>query len=176
MALDASTFETLTPSRFISFTIPHPSFSNTPLRVAVLDSPLQPNDVPQVGAMLVPEGREIDWIFSTELGHLQLLLSSPEISRLILIGNNFMEGTLPFTPHVYHRPLECSLHLQGFEVWSKPLLLALSPKSLFKRGIPEIPILSYVDNLVSSVVVHQCAGIHVGEMLVEDVENKHPFR
>lgn len=170
MALDASTFETLTPSRFISFTIPHPSFSNTPLRVAVLDSPLQPNDVPQVGAMLVPEGREIDWIFSTELGHLQLLLSSPEISRLILIGNNFMEGTLPFTPHVYHRPLECSLHLQGFEVWSKPLLLALSPKSLFKRGIPEIPILSYVDNLVSSVVVHQCAGIHVGEMLVEDVE------
>ncbi|XP_022640479.1 uncharacterized protein LOC106772352 [Vigna radiata var. radiata] len=91
MALDASTFETLTPSRFISFTIPHPSFSNTPLRVAVLDSPLQPNDVPQVGAMLVPEGREIDWIFSTELGHLQLLLSSPEISRLILIGNNFME-------------------------------------------------------------------------------------
>ncbi|WVY98168.1 hypothetical protein V8G54_030319 [Vigna mungo] len=170
MALDASTFETLTPSRFISFTIPHPSFSNTPLRVAVLDSPLQPNDVPQVGAMLVPEGREIDWIFSTELGHLQLLLSSPEISRLILIGNNFMEGTLPFTPHVYHRPLECSLHLQGFEVWSKPLLLALSPKSLFKTGIPEIPILSYVDNLVSSVVVHQCTGIHVGEMLVEDVE------
>ncbi|XP_014514204.1 methyltransferase-like protein 13 [Vigna radiata var. radiata] len=170
MALDASTFETLTPSRFISFTIPHPSFSNTPLRVAVLDSPLQPNDVPQVGAMLVPEGREIDWIFSTELGHLQLLLSSPEISRLILIGNNFMEGTLPFTPHVYHRPLECSLHLQGFEVWSKPLLLALSPKSLFKRGIPEIPILSYVDNLVSCMVVHQCAGIHVGEMLVEDVE------
>ncbi|XP_047153777.1 eEF1A lysine and N-terminal methyltransferase homolog isoform X2 [Vigna umbellata] len=170
MALDASTFETLTPSRFISFTIPHPSFSNTPLRVAVLDSPVQPNDVPQVGAMLVPEGREIDWIFSTELGHLQLLLSSPEISRLILIGNNFKEGTLPFTPHVYHRPLECSMHQQGFEVWSKPLLLALSPKSLFKRGIPEIPILSYVDNLVSSVVVHQCAGIHVGEMLVEDVE------
>lgn len=136
----------------------------------MLDSPLQPNDVPRVGAMLVPEGREIDWIFSTELGHLQLLLSSPEISRLILIGNNFKEGTLPFTPHVYHRPLECSLHQQGFEVWSKPLLLALSPKSLFKMGIPEIPILSYVDNLVCSVVVHQCVGIHVGEMLVEDVE------
>lgn len=59
---------------------------------------------------------------------------------------------------------------QGFEVWSKPLLLALSPKSLFKRGIPEIPLLSYEDSLVSSVVVHECVGCHVGEMLVEDVE------
>jgi len=170
MALDASTFETLTPSRFISFTIPHPSCSNILLRVAVLDSPIQPNDLPRVGAMLVPEGREIDWIFSTELGHLQLLLGSPEISRLILIGNNFKEGILPFPSCVYHRPLECSLHQQGFEVWSKPLLLALSPKSLFKKGIPDIPILSYVDNLVSSMVVHQCVGMHVGEMLVEDVE------
>ncbi|CAJ1967716.1 unnamed protein product [Sphenostylis stenocarpa] len=170
MALDASTFETLTPSRFISFTIPHPSCSNSPLRVAVLDSLHQPNELPQVGAMLVPEGREVDWIFSTELGHLQLLFSTPEISRLILIGNNFNEGTVPFPPRVYHRPFNCSLHLQGFEVWSKPLLLALSPKSLFRKGIPEIPILIYDDNLVSSMVVHQCVGMHVGEMLVEDVE------
>ncbi|KAK7393001.1 hypothetical protein VNO78_21451 [Psophocarpus tetragonolobus] len=171
MALDASTFETLTPSRFISFTIPHPTCSNSTLRVAVLDSPLQPSDSPRVGAMWVPEGREKDWIFSTELGHLQLLLSSPEISRLILIGNHLKEGTLSFSSRVvYHRPLECSSHQQGFEVWSKPLLLALCPRSLFKRGFPEIPLLSYEDNLVSSVVVDECVGCCVGEMLVEDVE------
>lgn len=121
--------------------------------------------------MLVPEGRETDWIFSTESGHLQLLFSSPGISRLILIGTLFKEGTLTLLQsRAYHRSLECSLQHQGFEVWSKPLLLALSPKSLFKRGIPEIPLLSYEDSLVSSVVVHECVGCHVGEMLVEDVE------
>ncbi|RDX92386.1 Methyltransferase-like protein 13, partial [Mucuna pruriens] len=170
MALNASSFEILIPSRFITFTIPHPTCSNSPLRVAVLDSPLQFSDSPQVGAMLVPEGRETDWIFSTELGHLQLLFSAPEISRLILIGNHFKEGTLTSPSCVYHRPLECSFHLKGFHVWSKPLLLALSPRSLFQSGIPEIPLLSYEDNLVSSLVVHECVGGYVGEMLVEDVE------
>lgn len=168
MALDAATFERLSPSRFISFTVPNPTCSESLLRVAVLDSPVQPTDSPQVGAILVPEGRENDWIFSTELGHLQLLFSSPGISRLILIGNQFEGGDS--SPHIYHRPLQCSLHQQGFEVWSKPLLLALSPRSLFKNSIPEIPILSYEDNLVSSVVIHECVGCHVGEMLVEDVE------
>ncbi|KAK7279016.1 hypothetical protein RJT34_24058 [Clitoria ternatea] len=102
------------------------------------------------------------------MGHSQLLFSSPGISRLILIGNQIKEGV--FSPKVYHRPLECSLHHQGFQVWSKPLLLALSPRCLFKSGIPKIPILSYEDNLVSSVVLHECIGFHVGEMLVEDVE------
>ncbi|XP_027366309.1 methyltransferase-like protein 13 isoform X2 [Abrus precatorius] len=168
MALDVSTFERLSPSRFITFTIPHPTCLDSPLRVAVLDSPLQPTDSPRVGAMLVPEGRETDWIFSTELGHLQLLFSSSGISRLILIGNQLKESA--FSPRVYHRPLECSLHQQGFQVWSKPLVLALSPRSLFKNGIPEIPILSYEDNLISSMVIHECVGCHVGEMLVEDVE------
>ncbi|XP_061350218.1 uncharacterized protein LOC133295397 isoform X2 [Gastrolobium bilobum] len=168
MALDIATFESLSPSRFISFTVPKPTCSNSLLRVAVLDSPVQPTDSPQVGALLVPEGRETDWIFSTELGHLQLLFSSPGISRLILIGNQLKKGD--FSPHIYHRPLKCSLHQQEFEVWSKPLLLALSPRSLFINGIPEIPILSYEDNLVSSVVIHEGVGHHVGEMLVEDVE------
>ncbi|XP_057424974.1 uncharacterized protein LOC130718408 [Lotus japonicus] len=168
MTLDAATFESLSPSRFICFTVPDPTCSDSLLRVAVLDSPVQPTGSPQVGAMLVPEGRETDWIFSTKLGHLQLLFSSPGISRLILIGNQLKEGDS--SPHIYHRPLKFSLHQQGFEVWSKPLLLALSPRSLLKNGIPEIPILSYVDNLVSSVVIHECVGHHVGEMLVEDVE------
>lgn len=168
MALDVTTFEGICPSRFISFTIPNPTCSDSLLRVAVLDSPVPPTDSLQVGAMLVPEGRETDWIFSTELGHLQLLFSSPGISRLVLIGNQFKVGD--FLPHVYHRPLKCSLQQKGFEVWSKPLLLALSPRSLFKNGIPEIPILSYEDNLVSSRVIHACVGCHVGDMLVEDVE------
>ncbi|XP_004505978.1 uncharacterized protein [Cicer arietinum] len=170
MALDATTFESLSPSRFVSFTLPNPTCSHSLLRVAVLDSPLQSTHPPHVAAMLVPQGRETDWIFSTKFGHLQLLFTSPGISRLILIGNQLNESDFDSSPYIYHRPLKCSLHHQGFEVWSKPLLLALSPKSLFKNCIPEIPIMSYEDNLVSSVVIHQCASSHVGEMLVEDVE------
>ncbi|CAK8571158.1 unnamed protein product [Lathyrus sativus] len=172
MAFDVSTFETLTPSRFISITIPNPSSSyHSLLRVAVLDSPLQPTHEPRIAAMLVPQGRETDWIFSTKSGHLQLLFTSPLISRFILIGNQ-PHSDSDSSNHIYHRPLNCSLHHQGFdfEVWSKPLLLALSPKSLFKNGIPDIPILSYQDNLLSSVTIHQCISSHVGEMLIEDVE------
>ncbi|KAL4396187.1 hypothetical protein AHAS_Ahas01G0066800 [Arachis hypogaea] len=169
MALEAGAFESIHPSRFICFTIPNPSCSDSLLRVAVLDSHIQPaDDSPQVGGMLVPDGREADWIFSTKSGHSQLLYSSQGISRLILVGNQPKEGDC--TSNIYHRPLECSLHQQGFEVWSKPLLLALSPRSLFKNGIPEIALLNYEDNLISSVVIHRCVGYLVGEMLVEDVE------
>ncbi|KAF7820233.1 methyltransferase-like protein 13 [Senna tora] len=171
MALDVATFETICPSRFISFSIPCPTRSDSRLRVAVLDSPIPTTDSPLVAAMFVPEGRETDWIFSTESGHLQLLFGSPAMSRLILIGNQFHDGDL--SPPVYHRPVKSSLHRKGLdddEELCKPLLLALCPRSLFKNGIPEIPILSYEDNLVSGVVIHKCVGCLVGEMLVEDVE------
>ncbi|KAI4346433.1 hypothetical protein L6164_007329 [Bauhinia variegata] len=168
MALNIETFQSICPSQFISFTIPHPTCSDSLLRVAVLDSPVQPTDSPKVAAMLVPEARESDWIFSTELGHFQLLFSSPGVSRLILIGNQFKEGDFP--PPIYIRPIECSSHHKELEIWSKSLLLSLSPKSLFKNGIPDIPILTYEDNVVSSVVINKCIGSLVGEMLVEDVE------
>ncbi|KAK7277254.1 hypothetical protein RIF29_18405 [Crotalaria pallida] len=190
MALDASTFETISPCRrFITFTIPNPisSDSSSPLlRVAVLDSPIQQQQE-QVAAMFVPQGRESDWIFSTQSGQLQLLFTSPtSISRFILIGPNHFN--FKFNDHhhhhddddddfslqrrVYRRPSKnCSLQQQQqFEVWSKPLLLALSPRHLFRNGIPHIPILSYQDNLVSSLVIHQCVGSRVGQLLVEDVE------
>ena len=166
MALDPATFETLTPSRFITFTFPHPSSPNSLLRVAVFDSPIQaqPDDSPRVAAMFVPEHRDSDWIFSTETGHLQLLLSSPTISRLILIGKNQPINT----PSIYRRSI--SNDFNSLEVSLKPLLLALSPKSLFKNGIPEIPILRYENNVICSVVLEQCVGSFAGEMLVEDVE------
>ena len=84
MELDIATFETIIPSRFLSFTIPLPTLSSTTqlLRVAILDSPIYSTDSPQVAALIVPQNRESDWVFSTESCHLQLLLSSPGISRL----------------------------------------------------------------------------------------------
>ncbi|KAL2345594.1 hypothetical protein Fmac_006879 [Flemingia macrophylla] len=54
-------------------------------------------DSPRVGAVLVPEGRETDWIVSTELDHLQLLFTSPQISRLILIETTSRKK---LSPHV----------------------------------------------------------------------------
>ncbi|GAU34323.1 hypothetical protein TSUD_20300 [Trifolium subterraneum] len=159
VAIDSSTFETLIPSRFISFTLPNPISHDSLLRVAVLDSPLTHS--PHIAAMLVPQGRESDWIFSTKSGHLQLLFTSPQpISRFILIGNQF------------HHHSDDS-YQEKFQVWLKPFLLALCPKSLFINGkIPDIPILIYEDNVISSVVIHQCVSSHVGEMLVENVEIK----
>ncbi|KAD7479956.1 hypothetical protein E3N88_03092 [Mikania micrantha] len=92
MALDLSTFEALTPSQFITFTIPntvnHRCYLHTPLlRIAVLDSPIATADdgSPTIAAMIVPEHRETDWNFCTESGHLQLLFNFSNISRLILI-------------------------------------------------------------------------------------------
>ncbi|KAL6130292.1 PREDICTED: methyltransferase-like protein 13-like [Fragaria vesca subsp. vesca] len=166
MAVDNSTFETINPSAFTTFTFPNPSPSAAAslLRVAVLDSPLQPAaDPPRVAAMLVPKHRHSDWIFSTLSGHLQLLSSSPAFSRLILVGDSS-----PHSPPIYRRPLKDDDEELGVSL--QPLFLALSPKSCFKHGIPEVPILRYQDNLISSVVLEICDGPFVGEMVVEDVE------
>ncbi|KAM7526821.1 hypothetical protein LguiA_016723 [Lonicera macranthoides] len=175
MSLDTGIFETLVPSRFITFTFPNPTTPNlhhhlhTPLlRVAVLDSPTTTPGPPRLAAMIVPNHRETDWIFSTEPGHLQLLLNSPQISRLTLIGN------LPNTSHpstTYTRPLSIDpVHILKLEEILTPLLTALSPKSAFLKGLPEIPFLTYEDDVIRSVIVERCTGSFVGEMLVEDVE------
>ncbi|KAL7228553.1 hypothetical protein ACSBR2_007300 [Camellia fascicularis] len=188
MSMDKGTFEALVPSRFITFTFPNPSHSTTTtathhhlhtqlLRVAVLDSPSQPTtpNPPRIAAMIVPTHRETDWIFSTDTGHLQLILNSPEISRLILIGN------LPIDSHptIYTCPISIDPTLQSKLAESlTPLLLALSPKSAFKYGLPEIPFLGYEDDVIGSVIVERCVGDCVGEMLIEDVEleGKREFR
>ena len=70
MALDIKTFETIIPSYFLSFTIPNLVLPTHLLRVAVLDSPIQLTESPQIAALLVSQTREPDWIFSTESGHL----------------------------------------------------------------------------------------------------------
>ncbi|KAK0591750.1 hypothetical protein LWI29_007374 [Acer saccharum] len=188
MALDISIFDTITPSRFITFTIPNPSLSHHHhhhhlLRVAVLDSPIQLTDSPRVALMFVPRTRELDWIFCTESGHLQLLLTCPQISRLILIGDQPTDG--PDLPIMYHRPDQSddvSDNIQEESV--RPLVTALSRKFCVKNGIYDVPIVSYEDNVIFSVVLEKCVGDFVGEMLVEDVEiesdgsecNKREFR
>ncbi|XP_021756538.1 methyltransferase-like protein 13 isoform X2 [Chenopodium quinoa] len=120
-------------------------------------------------AMLVPKHRENDWIFATESGHLQLLLGSPGISRLILIGSasngeisvgNLYKSSIENCP-IYREKLERSLY---------PLLMALLPKEIAQLGNVEVPFLSYEDSVISSVVLERSTGSCVGEMLVEDVE------
>ncbi|CAK7325313.1 unnamed protein product [Dovyalis caffra] len=168
MALDIKSFETIISSRFLSFTIPSPTLATHLLRVAVLDSPIQLTDSPQVAALFVPQAREPDWIFSTESGHLQLLLSSPGISRLILIGNNPIDGS-DSPPLTYHKR-DDDQYVKSLENSLKPLFFALSPKVCVKDGIFNVPILDYEDNLICSVVLERRVGVFVGEMLVEDVE------
>ncbi|OAY46268.1 eEF1A lysine and N-terminal methyltransferase [Manihot esculenta] len=168
MALDVATFETIIPSRFLSFTIPHPALHTQLLRVAVLDSPVQPSDSPVVAALFVPENRESDWIFFTESGHLQLLLSSPGISRLILVGKN--PTNVPDSIMISHKREKDTQFVKNLENSLKPLFIALSPRISVKNRIFDIPILHYEDNLICSVVLERSVGVLVGEMLVEDVE------
>ncbi|CAN7141855.1 unnamed protein product [Brassica rapa subsp. narinosa] len=158
MALDVRIFETISPSRFISFTIPNPNSPSHLLRVAVLDSPIQSSDSsPRVAAMLVPKHRETDWIFSTESGHLQLLLNLPEISRLILIGDDPEDLSNSSAADEDER----------LQQRVKPLVAALSPKTLVKE---EVPFLIYEDDVVTRVELERTIGPYVGEMLIEDVE------
>ncbi|KAL5709598.1 hypothetical protein ACHQM5_020266 [Ranunculus cassubicifolius] len=180
MAVERETFENLVPLQFISFNFPNPLFTTNPkslnqygqsLRIAILDSPQQPaTDPPQLAAMLVPHNREHDWIFSTKNGNLQLLLNSPGISRLILIGNPLHDAD--DFPAIYNRPMnEDSTDILHIQERLTPLLFALSPKSAFINNLPpEIPFVTYEDNVICSVSVEKCTGSYVGEMLVEDVE------
>lgn len=172
MALDQHMFEALSPSRFISFSFPHPFHSHSSLRLSVLDSPIQFTDSPSVAVMFVPFGLETDWIFSTESGHYQLLYDSPGISRLILVGNQepmVADDSLS----VYYRSSDedsAKSSESRLVVSLQPLFLALFPKSCFKYGIPEVPILSFVDDVICRVVLERCIGSSVGEFLIENVE------
>ncbi|KAE8689249.1 S-adenosyl-L-methionine-dependent methyltransferases superfamily protein, putative isoform 2 [Hibiscus syriacus] len=118
--------------------------------------------------MIVPKHRESDWLFSTEAGHLQLLLASPNIQRLILIGQQpIIDGSS--SPSIYRRWID-SDSLNNLEMTLKPLVIALSPKIYFKNGNLEVPFSRYEDNVICSLVLEKCIGSFVGEMLVEDVE------
>lgn len=107
--------------------------------------------------MLVPKHRETDWIFSTESGHLQLLLNLPEISRLILIGDDPEDLSNSSAADEDER----------LQQRVKPLVAALSPKTLVKE---EVPFLIYEDDVVTRVELERTIGPYVGEMLIEDVE------
>lgn len=170
MALDLQSFESIHPSRFIVLSFPNPYQSHPPLRIAVLDSPLQPADSLPVAAMFVPMGLENDWIFSTEPGHFQLLYDSPRFLRLILIG---------YFPAIDDESVTIFKRSSAGNSWSRfvvglqPILLALSPRSNFKYGgIPQVPILTFDDDVMCSVVLEKCIGSSVGEFLVENVEIK----
>ncbi|XP_009773385.1 uncharacterized protein [Nicotiana sylvestris] len=176
--LNPTIFKSIVPSRYITFTIPNPllhlnHFHTQELRISILDSPL-PSNPTQIAAMLVPINRESDWIFSTEQGHLQILLTFSHLSRLIIIGNS------PNSPHPtsYNPTLHsnCTADSSVLEEKLLPLLIELTPISAFRRTgdglpeIPEIPFLSYEDGVIRSLVLERCVGQCVGEMLVEDVE------
>ncbi|CAL9093785.1 unnamed protein product [Musa acuminata var. zebrina] len=173
--MEPGAFERHSPSRFVSFVFPNPQPGDPyadPLRVAVLDSPLPtPAPPPCTAAMLVPPGREEDWIFSTAAGHLQLLLSSSSddrpLARLLLVGDVPSSSAKPYSrPHSDPD----SDRLLRFQQRLLPLILALSPKAAFCDGLPDIPFLSFEDDVLRLTPVEMLVGPAAGEMLVEDVE------
>ncbi|KAL6858965.1 hypothetical protein ACP4OV_017967 [Aristida adscensionis] len=155
------------PSRFVSFSFPSPLLRDASdpelLRVAVLDSPLPAPPAPRTAAMLVPAGRHRDWIFSTRAGHLHLLLSS-RFSRLVLVGPE-LSAPSPRVVPCAARPDPDPAHPRLL-----PLLLALCPMAAFRdNAVPDVPLLSFHDDLLRLAPVRVVAGPVVGEMVVEDV-------
>lgn len=168
---DIEIFQTIQPSRFLSFTLIDAEINATPspIRVAVLDSPVSTDGQHRVAAMFVPKNRQDDWIFNTEAGHLELLLSFPEFQRLILIGEAPISTTATDSASVYIRPTEIQLS-KTLQEKLKPLIVNLTPSYCFHDRSFEIPILVYEDILLSSVALEKTVGPFVGEILVEDVE------
>ncbi|CAI9091265.1 OLC1v1026240C1 [Oldenlandia corymbosa var. corymbosa] len=183
MSMDTTACETIVPSRYVTFTFPNPLPRPLPhllhtslLHIAVLDSPSTVAAAAgkvEVAAMLVPPNRQHDWIFSAQTGHLQLLLTFPQLSRLILISNYYNDpvGLLP-SASKGQSVTDCENQMDQIQVNLMPLLFALTPKSAFdqNRRFPEIPFLSYEDDVIRSQVLETFYGPCVGEMLVENVE------
>ncbi|WVZ92174.1 hypothetical protein U9M48_038260 [Paspalum notatum var. saurae] len=168
----------IVPSRFVSFSFPNPFLGGAPnpygdsyagecIRVAVLDSPLPAPSVPSTVAMLVPAGRHRDWIFSTRAGHLHLLLSSTHVSRFIILGPE-LSAPSPRVVSCVSRPEPDPAHARLL-----PLLLALCPAAAFlgnaRHAVPDVPLLTFHDDLLRLAPVKVVAGPVVGEMVVEDV-------
>ena len=167
------------PSRFVSFSFPNlllhdasnPYGDAEFLRVAVLDSPLPAAPcppAPRTAAMLVPAGRHRDWIFSTRAGHLHLLLSAQSqcpFSRLVLVGPELSVPSPRVVSCAAARPDPDPARARLL-----PLFMPLCPRAAFGgNSIPDVPLLSFHDDLLQLVPVHVVAGSVVGEMLVEDV-------
>ncbi|GAA0155149.1 methyltransferase [Lithospermum erythrorhizon] len=132
--------------------------------------------------MLVPLNRETDWTFSTFSGHLQLLLTLPHLSRLILVSN-----WTNYTNPISYKMGKCDFEDDLFEVEASlmPVMLALAPELGFYRDgevslapkldfcrsgeVSEVPFLRYEDEVVEIEVLEIFEGSIVGEMLVEDV-------
>uniref|UniRef100_A0A0A9D2G3 Uncharacterized protein n=1 Tax=Arundo donax TaxID=35708 RepID=A0A0A9D2G3_ARUDO len=113
--------------------------------------------------MLVPAGRHRDWIFSTRAGHLHLLLSS-QFTRLILVGPE-LSAPSPRVVSCIARPEPDPAHARLL-----PLLLALCPRAAFRdNAIPDVPLLSFQEDLIGLAPVRVVAGPVVGEMVIEDV-------
>ncbi|CAL5005279.1 unnamed protein product [Urochloa decumbens] len=169
----------IAPSRFLSFSFPNPFLGHASdpygdggdgggdagecLRIAVLDSPLPAPPIPRTAAMLVPAGRHRDWIFSTRAGHLHLLLST-QFSRLILVGPE-LSAPSPRVIPCAARPDPDPAHARLL-----PLLLALCPVALFRdNAVPDVPLLTFHDDILLLAPVKFVIGTVVGEMVVEDV-------
>ncbi|KAL4571576.1 hypothetical protein LXL04_018338 [Taraxacum kok-saghyz] len=168
--IDPGKLEAITPSQFLTFTMPHPIHLHRLLRVAVCDSPLANADdsSPSISVVFVPKNRETDWNFCTESGHMQLLLKL-RVSRLILIGD------LPphQGPSIYKLPpVSQTAEKERLLNELKPLMIPLLPKSIFTsdNGLRKIVFLTAVEDAAYRVTVAKVASPIVGEFLVEDVE------
>ncbi|EFJ34400.1 hypothetical protein SELMODRAFT_405709 [Selaginella moellendorffii] len=134
--------------------------------VVVLDA--DPPAKPQCAAMLVPQGRELDWIFSSKSGQQQLLASSG-VATLILLSRGGL-GSEEEGPALDEWELdEEEDEDEELKKFLGPFLLQLVRNKAGLDEIQEVPFACYQDNVVWSRVLERAYSRKTGMMLVEDV-------
>ncbi|XP_024536101.1 methyltransferase-like protein 13 [Selaginella moellendorffii] len=134
--------------------------------VVVLDA--DPPAKPQCAAMLVPQGRELDWIFSSKAGQEQLLASSG-VATLILLSRGGL-GSEEQAPALDEWELdEEEDEDEELKKFLGPFLLQLVRNKAGLDEIQEVPFACYQDNVVWSRVLERAYSRKTGMMLVEDV-------
>ncbi|KAL3699905.1 hypothetical protein R1sor_017927 [Riccia sorocarpa] len=160
-------FEEIKPGRRISVEIPFSS--SISVTAVVLDTTRVAGGETadfQCAGLIVPRHREKEWVYSAEGGQWQLLACAG-VSRLIIL---FPRQDPPKEVEQYHSRLVISD--ENVENFLRPLILALTPKILFRAGIPSIPFLNYSDNVIRRVEKEVAYSPLTGFMMVEDVELK----
>ncbi|KAK1409725.1 hypothetical protein QVD17_36254 [Tagetes erecta] len=97
MAVTSNMFDTIHPSLDFVQPVRNPDTSSRLLhsefvRVTILDSDDLYGTLPVVAAVVIPPGRDNDWVFTTRSGYKRLREIYNNISRLFLVSNDTSHG------------------------------------------------------------------------------------
>eukprot|EP00850_Spirogloea_muscicola_P005854 SM000027S09635 [mRNA] locus=s27:414270:416098:- [translate_table: standard] len=141
--------------------------------VSVLDAPRgRPAAAGPCAALLVPRGREADWLYVAEGGQWQLLAAAL-VARLLVVSR--------IPPRPPQTPPASEAEEAAEQARLGPLVLALAPRASFAAAAADdggddgggrrgVPFITYDDGVLDRAVVAEAESELTGAMIVEDIE------